>query len=56
MVQMYIRDEVFLDQQRDMSSLYFGQDVFYQFKARVPELDPVSSVVQCTLYKGGGGA
>jgi hypothetical protein len=31
-----------------MSSLYFGLDVFYQFKAGVPEFDEVFSV-QCTV-------
>ncbi len=39
---------------KDMSSLYFGLDVFCQFEARVPEFDAVFCV-QCTLYRAGGG-
>ncbi len=42
-----------------MSTLYFGLDVFCQFKARVAEFDAVFRV-QCTLYSvqstAGGGA
>ncbi len=39
---------------KEMTSLYFGLDVFCQFEARVPEFDAVFNV-QCTLYGGGGG-
>jgi hypothetical protein len=38
---------------KEMSSLYFGLDVFCQFDAKVPELDAVFSV-ECTLYRGRG--
>ncbi len=38
---------------KEMSSLYFGLDVFGQFEARVPEFDAVFSV-QCTLHRGEG--
>ncbi len=47
-----IRDEVLWDR-KEMSSLYFGLDIFCQFEARVPEYDAVLSV-QCTLYGGAG--
>jgi hypothetical protein len=40
-------DEIFLDQQRDVVGV-FGQDVFCQFEARVPEFNAVFSV-HCTL-------
>jgi hypothetical protein len=37
---------------KEMSSLFFGLDVFCQFEARVPEFDAVFST-QYTLYKKG---
>ncbi len=47
------RDEVSLDQQRDVVSA-FGLDIFCQFEARGPKFEPS---VQCTVYtvKRGGG-
>jgi hypothetical protein len=44
----------FCEINKEMSWLYFGLDMFCQFKARVPEFDTVFSV-QHTLYGGGGG-
>jgi hypothetical protein len=40
---LYTRDELLLDQQRDVVFV-FGLDVFCQFEARVPEFDAVYTV------------
>ncbi len=39
---------------KEMSSLYFGRDVFGQFEARVPEFDAVFSVLTVHTVQGGG--
>jgi hypothetical protein len=43
---------------KEMSSLYFGLDVFCQFESKVPEFDAVLGVLytlQSTTDEGGGG-
>jgi hypothetical protein len=48
------RDEVFLDE-KEMSLLYFGLDVFCQFEARVLEFDTMFSVVYTEQFTAVGG-